>query len=227
MLAITAIDAQEAFELLFHSILEDGVQTNIGTKALYDVSIYIVNPKDRIIRTPWRKWSSRYAEREWQWYLSQNRSVEEIKKYAPTWDKMHGGDNIVNSNYGWQWNRNDQLKKCIDQLRKNPNTRQAWLTIFDGKEKDQYEFDTPCTICIGFSVHPKTNKLDITVVMRSNDLVYGFCNDQYCFSKLQELVAKELNLQVGSYTHFAHDLHIYEKHFELKNDYYKQYGQER
>lgn len=227
MLAITAENAQEAFELLFHSILEDGVQTNIGTKALYNVSIYIVNPKDRIIRTSWRKWSSRYAEREWQWYLSQNRSVEEIKKYAPTWDKMHGGDNIVNSNYGWQWNRNDQLKKCVDQLRKNPNTRQAWLTIFDGKEKDQYEFDTPCTICIGFSVHPKTNKLDMTVVMRSNDLVYGFCNDQYCFSKLQELVAKELNLQVGSYTHFAHDLHIYEKHFELKSNYYKQYGQER
>ena len=27
------------------------------------------------------------------------------------------------------------------------------------------------------------------VVMRSNDLWFGFCNDQYCFSKLQELVA--------------------------------------
>jgi thymidylate synthase len=50
--------------------------------------------------------------------------------------------------------------------------------------------------------------------MRSNDLWFGFCNDQYCFSKLQELIALKLNLEIGWYYHFANNLHLYDKHFD-------------
>lgn len=211
------LNAQDAFEYVYNQIMKYGHHTKIGTKALYNIGFYIKQPLDNNIKTSWRKWNPKYAEREWQWYLSQNRSVEELKKHAPIWDKMHGGDNIVNSNYGWQWGRNNQLDKTIEQLKKDKNTRQAWISIFDGKEKDQYQYDTPCTLAVGFSVHPcADNELNMTVLMRSNDLVYGFCNDQYCFSKLQELVASELGLEVGTYYHFAHDMHIYEKHFNLK-----------
>lgn len=216
------INAQSAFEYLYDDIMLNGIDTHIGTKALYNVGFYISSPTDREIETDWRKWNAKYAEREWQWYLSQDRSVEHIKKYAPIWDKMHGGDNLVNSNYGWQWGRNNQLDKCIEQLKNNRNIRQAWLSIFDGKEKDAYLYDTPCTLAVGFDVHPaRPIELNMTVIMRSNDLVYGFCNDQYCFSKLQELVASELNMWPGTYYHFAHDLHIYKKHFNLKQDYEK------
>ena len=53
------------------------------------------------------------------------------------------------------------------------------------------------------------------VVMRSNDLWYGFCNDQYCFSRMQEMVCNELNteipadIELGTYYHFAHNMHLY------------------
>lgn len=211
-------NATEAFEDLYVVIMDNGINTQIGTKAIYNVGITILKPEENRITTPWRKWSKKYAEREWQWYLSQNRSVDEIKRFAPKWDEMHGGDNIVNSNYGWQWNRNNQLDKCIEQLKANPFTRQAWISIFDGKEKDQYAYDTPCTIAIGFDKNPLAPQyLNMTVIMRSNDLIYGFCNDQYCFSELHKLVTSELNLSIGTYYHFAHDLHIYEKHFNLKD----------
>lgn len=211
-------NAQEAFEYFYKWIMNRGFYSEgQHTKAFLNIGFYINNPKDRDIKTNWRKWNKKYAEREWQWYLSQNRSVEEIKKFAPTWDKMHGGDNLVNSNYGWQWGRNNQLDKCIEQLKKDKSTRQAWISIFDGKEKDMYQFDTPCTLAVGFYVLPfDESKLNMTVTMRSNDLIYGFCNDQYCFSKLQELVATELDMEVGEYYHFAHNMHIYEKHFDLK-----------
>ena len=53
------------------------------------------------------------------------------------------------------------------------------------------------------------NKLNMCVTMRSNDLWYGFCNDQYCFSRLQLLISKELNIEIGTYYHFAHNLHLY------------------
>lgn len=211
-------NANEAFEELYNCISMYGLfNANQGTKAVLNAGFYIDNPVDRDITTKWRKWSKTYAEREWNWYLSQNRSVEEIKKFAPTWDKMHGGDNIVNSNYGWQWGRENQLDKCIEQLKKDASTRQAWFSIFDGKEKDQYTYDTPCTLAIGFYTDLVNSELlNMTVTMRSNDLIFGFCNDQYCFSKLQEQVANELNMQVGTYFHFAQNLHIYSKHFNMK-----------
>ena len=34
------------------------------------------------------------------------------------------------------------------------------------------------------------------------------------------MVADELGMQVGQYTHFAHDLHIYERHWHMKEKYY-------
>lgn len=215
-------NATEAFEDLYGFIMGQGIYTNVGTKAVYNVGFYILNPEQRIITTEWRKFSERYAEREFAWYMSGDRSVENIKKYAPIWDKMHGGDNIVNSNYGWQWTRNHQLAKCIKQLKENKDTRQAWFTIFDGKEKDDYEYDTPCTLSVGFDIKPQIGTLDMCVTMRSNDLVYGFCNDQYCWTKLQQLVADELGMPIGTYYHFAHDLHIYKRHFDMQEKYYKQ-----
>lgn len=217
MINLVCKNATEAFEVLYETISRVGESTNVDTKAIYNVSIEIQNPIDRDITTPWRKWSKRYAEREWNWYLSANPSVQEIKKFAPIWDKMHNGNNIVNSNYGYQWSRNKQLQKVIEQLQKNPNSRQAWITIYDGKEKENYDFDTPCTLAIGFDIKPNSESVDMTVCMRSNDLVYGFCNDQYCFSKLQEYVAHILNRPVGIYTHFAHDMHIYNNKLNLKS----------
>lgn len=215
----------EAFEDLYDFIMSQGINTQIGTKAVYNVGFYLRNPTQRVITTEWRKFSSIYAEREYKWYLSGNRSVEEIKKYAPIWDTMHGGDNIVNSNYGWQWMRNGQLEKCIKQLKDNKNTRQAWFSVFDGKEKDDYTFDTPCTLAVGFDIKPGIGTLDMCVTMRSNDLIYGFCNDQYCWTKLQQTIADELKIPIGTYYHFAHDLHIYKKHYDMREKFYKRNNQ--
>ena len=200
-------NANEAFDDICRHIYLFGYVSE-DTKKLDNISFEISNPLDRDIEMYYRKWSKKYAEREWNWYQSRNRSVEEIKKYAPIWDKMHGGDNIVNSNYGYQIHRNNQVEKVIEQLRKNNKTRQAWISIFDGKEKDEYEFDTPCTLNLGFTIGTR-GELNMRVLMRSNDLWYGFCNDQYCFSKIQEEIANKLEIPVGSYFHYAADMHLY------------------
>ena len=52
----------------------------------------------------------------------------------------------------------------------------------------------------------------MSVNMRSNDLWFGFCNDQYCFSKLQEMVSNELKLEIGWYYHFTSNIHLYESY---------------
>jgi thymidylate synthase len=71
------------------------------------------------------------------------------------------------------------------------------------------------------------NKLDMCVTMRSNDLWFGFCNDQYQFSKLQEMVSERTGDKVGLYDHFAHNLHINDDQLPEQNTLTsraKQYG---
>ena len=105
------------------------------------------------------------------------------------------------------YERNNQIDYVCAKLKSNKNTRHAAISIYDAKEYDKYKKDTPCTYAVQFTI--LNNKLNMAVVMRSNDLWYGFCNDQYCFSRLQELVSERTGYEVGTYYHFAHNLHLY------------------
>lgn len=205
-------NAQKAFEYYYKLISKKGIYFD-GTKALFNVGFYIDNPMDNEIKTKFRKWKKDYADYEWNWYLSKNRSVEKIKEKAKIWDKMHNGNNIVNSNYGYQWSRGNQIYYVIEELKRKESSRRAVLTIYDAKEHLEYAYDTPCTLNVSFNI--LNNKLNMCVIMRSNDLFYGFCNDQYCFSKLQEFVANEVNVEIGTYFHFVNNLHIYNNKLEL------------
>ena len=204
--------ANEAFHDLYWRIVRDGVDF-AGTKALFNAGFYIENPalnniKDSKVK---RNWSVEYAEAEWQWYLSGDRNIAKLGelygKVPAIWKRMADPNGDVNSNYGWQWKRNAQLDMVIEMLKQNPETRQATISIYDGKEIPSYVFDTPCTYAVQCTI--LNNKLNMSVVMRSNDLWYGFCNDQYQFSSLQMLVANETGYDVGTYYHFAHNLHLY------------------
>jgi thymidylate synthase len=92
-------------------------------------------------------------------------------------------------------------------LRRTPDTRQAAISIYDAKEIPAYKTDTPCTYAVQFSIIDE--KLCMSVYMRSNDLWYGFCNDQYQFASLQEMVAYALDRELGWYYHHAHNMHLY------------------
>ena len=202
--------ANEAYEYLHNAIIQHGVEFD-NTKALFNVGFYITNPLANAITNKERNWKLDYAQAEWQWYLSGNRNISELGKlYGKTpeiWKRMADSKGNVNSNYGWQWLRNNQIYYVINKLKEKHNTRHAAISIYDCKEHNTYEKDTPCTYAVQFTI--LHDKLDMCVVMRSNDLWYGFCNDQYCFSELQKMIAHEVGVEVGVYYHFAHNMHLY------------------
>jgi len=203
-------NADKAFRYYKNYIKDYGEEFD-DTKALFNVGFYIENPMDNLIEDQDRNWKWDYAEAEWQWYLSGDNNISKLGelygKVPEIWKRMADKDGFVNSNYGWQWQRGDQLNEVIEMLKEYPKTRQAAISIYDRKEGYMYENDTPCTYAVQFTIIGQ--RLNMCVTMRSNDLWYGFCNDQYCFSKLQELVATETGLLIGSYYHFALNLHLY------------------
>ena len=202
--------ANEAYEYMHNEIITNGIEF-ANTKALFNIGFTIENPTNKVITNKERNWNEEYAAAEWAWYLSGDPRVttlgELYGKIPAIWKNMADKNGEVNSNYGYQWRRNDQLENVINILKHGYDTRQAAISIYDGKEINKYEFDTPCTYAIQFTV--VQSKLYMSVYMRSNDLWYGFCNDQYQFASLQEMVAERLNLPVGTYYHHAHNLHLY------------------
>ena len=203
-------NANHAFNYYHDLIIRKGIDFS-NTKAIFNCGFYIENPLDNHIVNEERGWKHEYAEAEWQWYLSGDRNIEKLGdiygKVPPIWERMADQFGRVNSNYGWQWMRGNQLDYIVEKLKSDKDTRHAVISIYDGKENVEFEHDTPCTCAIHF--HIIEDKLCMSVMMRSNDLWYGFCNDQYCFSKLQELVAKKLKLPMGWYYHYASNMHIY------------------
>jgi thymidylate synthase len=208
-------NANEVFKYYKWVIKDHGVKFD-NTRALFNIGFEIEDPMDNLIEDEDRNWKLDYAEAEWQWYLSGDNNINKLGelygKVPEIWKRMADKEGFVNSNYGWQWERNDQLDYVIDLLKHNPKTRQAAISIYDRKEGYMYDNDTPCTYAIQFTI--LNDKLNMCVTMRSNDLWYGFCNDQYCFSKLQELVAIKTDLSIGNYYHFAHNLHLYDNIIE-------------
>ena len=209
-------NANHAFNYWLGFIPKHGIDFD-DTKAIFNCGFYIENPKDNHIINPTRDWSHKYAMAEWEWYLSGDQSIDKLGeiygKIPPIWCRMANADGNVNSNYGWQWQRNHQIDYVCAKLKEYPNTRHAAISIYDAKEWEKYRHDTPCTYAVQFTIID--NKLNMSVYMRSNDLWYGFCNDQYQFSMLQQLVAERLSMDLGWYYHHAHNMHIYND--KLKN----------
>jgi thymidylate synthase len=206
-------NATDAFELLFSDINANG-ESFAGTKAKFNVSFTLQDVSNKTVTTPQRKFNEDYAEYEWNWYLKGDRDASEIAERAKIWKQMMvEGTTEVNSNYGYFWNKNYQLSRVIQELKTNKETRRAIVVHYDINELDRYKHDTPCNDVLNFYI--KDDKLHLTVFARSIDLVFGFCNDQYTFAKLMEMVAFQLDIPVGEMHWMITNLHIYPRHYDM------------
>lgn len=175
----------------------------------------ITDPTRGIVFSKIRNMPMRYAVGELIWYLSGSNKVRDIKKYSTFWEGISDDGETLNSAYGYRIHHEfgfDQWDYVKDMLTNDPNSRQAVIHIKDATNKKTR--DMPCTCLIQFLL--RENKLYCTVYMRSNDLWTGFPYDVFAFTALQIKMAMELGVDLGSYTHIAGSLHLYEKDLILE-----------
>jgi thymidylate synthase len=111
------------------------------------------------------------------------------------------------------------LRNAVRKLQIDPDTRQAVVPIF---REDDVKFtwrDVPCTLNLHLSI--RDGRLHLTTHMRSNDVWWGLGYDAFQFTQLQLTVANVINVPVGTYTHVADSLHLYERDFEAVRRLYK------
>ncbi len=188
------------------------------TKELSNVIIEITKPCDRGVFDDERKLPMRTQVAEFCWYMTGSPDVRCIKKYIPGWAMCADKDGMANSNYGMYWKA--QFGGLIKKLEGDGGTRQAVVSIYDGNKYLNYNGrDTPCAIAQTFNI--RKNLLNSTVMMRSNDIIRGFCLDAFCFTAFQELVRNELVNNgygvcgMGGYVHHAVSMHLYKDHWDI------------
>lgn len=183
-----------------------------------------IDPTNCIADFKDRAFNFKYFAGELAWYLNKDRDVNYINQFSNFWQYIvNPGTNEINSNYG-SLVFNEQLEWVIEQLHKDPNSRQA--IMFFNQPKFQFEGnkDFVCTMYANFFI--RNNKLNMKVQMRSNDVFYGLTFDAPFFSFLQQsvyLILKDTmpELKLGTYYHYADNMHFYERHFDLANNIIK------
>lgn len=216
---VVAENADEAFEHWWSLLTFDGAKQirdsrdGLVVDEIINAVTVIKDPTRCIMKNEIRKMPMRYAVGELLWYLSGNNKLSAIQKFTKAWDRMSDDCETVNSNYGYCLMHKfgfNQIEQALTQLRDNPSSRQVVLHIKEARNLiDNPTKDLNCTVCLQLFI--RDGKLYMTTYMRSNDLWMGFPYDVFQFTCLQTLLAMELDVELGTYTHVAGSLHLYER----------------
>lgn len=225
------INWAEAYEEIKRDLAEMGINVypktmqdkiiegneDYATKELQNYCYTILNAKSWDIKGVTQPWAdAEFNERIEEPTLTHNgyRYVNpgiawQLRK--DIWDEyMHDGKMAYT--YNERIYRNMQLEKIIERLRKDHDSRQLWLSIWDcNEDPDKLGGISRVPCSLGYNFQFREGKLNIHYVMRSCDFNTHFCNDVYLAIKLLEYVAKECNMAVGNFTHTMFSLHVYKK----------------
>lgn len=121
--------------------------------------------------------------------------------------------------YGKQWRSwpaengetIDQLKKVIEQIKRNPNSRRLIVSAWNPAEVDEMALP-PCHTFFQFYV--AEGKLSCQLYQRSADVFLGVPFNIASYALLTHLIAHECGLEVGEFIHSFGDTHIYLNHLE-------------
>jgi thymidylate synthase len=184
-----------------------------------------------------------YTNKEVELYNSCSTLASDFAKASKFWNTIANPDGTVNSAYGhliWanascghpyfetqvKGEESNDFKKykrtpwewAKQSLIQDKDTRQAIIRFSLPQHQWIGNKDQTCTMHGNFLI--REDRLHLSVVMRSNDLVLGLVYDLPWFMSLMDKMVDELkptypNVQKGHYTHTVHSLHIYERNEEM------------
>lgn len=178
-------------------------------------------------------WSDRDANpffhlMESLWMLAGRNDVEWLVRFNQRMAQFSDDGKTFHGAYGYRWRYHfpvlgsedgfqvrlkdmDQLEGVINLLKNHPHSRRAVISMWDPsvdlKDHERGK-DHPCNTQIYLS--PNSGSLDMTVMCRSNDLIWGAAGaNAVHFSILQEYIASKLDLRVGTLYQFSNNYHAY------------------
>ena len=147
------------------------------------------------------------------WMLAGQNDLDFLSKFTKNMANFSDDGRTLNGAYGHRWRYHfgdDQLLAVVRLLRKDPDSRRAVISMWDG-HKDLWDMsskDLPCNTSVMFKI--RQGYLDMTVTNRSNDIVWGcYGANAVHFSYLMQFVAESVGVKIGKYRQVSDDLHLY------------------
>lgn len=216
-------------------VVQDG--RDQPTKELLHVACAIADPRQRLVFA--RPMNPAFAVAEVIWILAGANDTEFLRFWNPRMARFTDeGQPAFHGAYGYRLGsqprlhaevsrslrhktrrgaaRFDQLRAAYEVLRRDPNSRQVVLQIWDSTRDmpnpNPRSRDVPCNIASHLLV--RSGRMEWLQVMRSTDLMWGLPYNFVQFTTMQEIMAGWLDIDVGSYHHISDSLHVYRRHWE-------------
>lgn len=207
---------EDSLDDLMRSVIQELLATGERIKPTKDwctelcgVLLELSNPLARLSRTETRG-KPFSALGELCWYLAKRNDLGFIEYYIREYTKS-AEDGIIYGAYGprlFDWDGVNQIANIATRLKANPVTRKTCVQLFNASDIQTDHKDTPCTCTLQFML--RGGKLNMVTYMRSNDVYWGMPHDIFCFTMLQEIIAREVSADLGSYKHVVGSLHLYD-----------------
>lgn len=123
-----------------------------------------------------------------------------------SWDGSRGLDKYVT--YEEQTNSYtfDQIEYILDEIENNPTSRRLVVNAWHPANATVSTLP-PCHYTFVFNV--QGDRLNCHLTQRSGDIALGVPFNIACYSLLTEMIAQEVDLEVGTFSHTIVDAHIY------------------
>ncbi|MFE7117199.1 thymidylate synthase [Streptomyces sp. NPDC057654] len=185
-----------------------------ASRECLNVGFTLADPTARVPYLASRKVNIVFHFAEALWYLWGRDDLEMMAYYAPQMRAYSAdGKTMGGSAYGTRLFRavsgakRSAFDQVLDVLRNDPSTKRAVLTMFRPEELAIPDNpDVSCALALQFLL--REGRLHAVCHMRANDADQGLLSDVFSFTLLQEFAARQLGVQLGTYTHLAGSMHI-------------------
>lgn len=132
------------------------------------------------------------------------------------WEQFLNKMGYFDYTYNERFHNGGKLRLIIDELKRNPDTRQAVLMVYHSKDVNYIggKRRVPCSMYYDFLIRKDAKgdpQLNICYHQRSSDFITHFGNDVWLAFKLMEFVAEQVKVKPGYLYHTIDSLHSYKK----------------
>ena len=213
---------QQYLNLMQH-ILDNGTEksdrTGTGTKSVFGYQMrFDLSEGFPCVTT--KKLHLRSIIHELLWFLQGDQNIKYLKENGVSiWDEWADGDGNLGPVYGVQWRsweasdgrRIDQIKKLIDGIKTNPDSRRHIVSAWNVADVDDMALP-PCHTLFQFYV--ADGKLSCQLYQRSADVFLGVPFNIASYALFTMMVAQVCDLEPGDFVHTFGDAHLYSNHIE-------------
>lgn len=151
-------------------------------------------------------------------YQRKSNNIRDLHSHV--WDQWADENGSVGKTYGYQagkiymWDDKcnmvmDQVDRALHMLVADPNSRHIIINLWNPADYAEMHL-APCCCWLQFNVH--RGMLDMVLYQRSWDLMTAGGWDVAAHAALQMMFTRHVGLELGTFTHFVSNMHIYDRH---------------